>query len=112
MTAPITKVSETFRRAIIVKRTWSAKAAKLSPTAALINRTGVTTMTPINVSLSRRIATRVKVCSTFLVCSLLLPVIQCGLNITSRDQFLHSDGILLILVKIVLLKSDKQYPLY
>ena len=96
MTALLTKVTDTFRRVIIVKHTWNAKAAKLSPTAVLINRTGVTTMTPINVSLSRRIATRVKVTSSFLVCSPFRLVIRCGLNNTSRDPFLHSDHISMI----------------
>ena len=79
MTAPFSKVMEmeSFRLVVIVKHTWNAKAANLSLTAVLINRTGVTTMTPINVSLSRRTATRVKVTSTFLVCSVLLLVIHC-----------------------------------
>ena len=111
MTAPVTRVKETFRRAEIVKYTWCVKPAKHMPIVAIMNRTGGTTMTPIHVSLSRRTATRVKVPSAFLVCSLLLPVIQCGLNTRSRDLFLQSDRILLILVTFVLLKSDKLYLL-
>ena len=61
MTAPFTKVTETFRRAVLVKNSWNVKAAKPSSTAVLIDRTGVSTMTLINVSLSRRTASRVKV---------------------------------------------------
>ena len=96
MTAPCTAVTESFRCAVLVQNTWNVKTAKPLPTTVLINRTGGSTMTPINVSLSRRTATRVKVTSTFLVCSVLHPVIHCDLNITSRDPFLHSGCIFMI----------------
>ena len=58
-------VTETFRRAAkVVQNTWNVKTAKPPNTAVLTNRTGGSTMTPTNVSLSRRTATRVKVTST------------------------------------------------